>query len=447
MPTAEASNPTAEPSNPTAEAPTPTPPLEDPDLLFLVFTFLPETYFAQPTIFCPDPIPLAAGCLSSVLLTNHTWRTAVLRPDLPHWSRCNQDLFMALAPLDPYAEASGPISSLGADHPWKWSCESVERLLYAKPQLQALDLSHCYVSDAEAVARLALRLPPTLHTLSLHHGCNQPDAMLRQLLRGLPALPQLRCLDLRGILDERTLAGLRLLDRKQGPQTGANVHAAYSLPVSLPALETLSVGFHLHSMLGAREGVQLLTAQAALAPRLRHVGCCVAAVAGEPASAVGFAATGMGPVDIVCRCCGGTLYEGLDAYVVHPPQQQHISYEIHTDEPPLVAAVKADGDDDSRLWCARSCQGQPWLVDHGSGFVRRVLGRKYAIACGPPVGDRPALAMAILARPPPAEGSEGAAESAKSGGAGAGTPPDPDLEAFPPSMWSAQTRGAAPLTQ
>ena len=428
-PTAEAPNPTAEAPNPTAEAPTPTPPLEDPDLLFLVFTFLPATYFTQPTIYCPDPIPLAASCLSSVLLTNHTWQAAVLRPDLPHWSRCNHDLFMALAPPDRHAEVSGPISSLGADHPWKWSCESVERLLQVKPRLQALDLSHCYVSDSEAVARLALRLPPTLHTLSLHHNCNQPDAMLRQLLRGLPALPQLLCLDLRGILDERTLAGLRLLDRKQGG------HAATALPVSLPALETLSVGFHLHSMLGAREGVQLLTAQAALAPRLRHVGCRVAAEA---------AWGGMGPVDIVCRCCGGTLYERLDAYVVHPPQQQHISYEIHTDEPPLAAAVRAEGDDDSRLWCARSCQGQLWLVDHGSGFVRRVLGRKYAIACGPPVGDRPALAMAILARPPPAEGSEGAAES---GGAGAGMPPDPDLEAFPPSMWSAQTRGAAPLTQ
>ena len=82
-----------------------------------------------------------------------------------------------------------------------------------------------------------------------------------------------RCLDLRGILDERTLAGLRLLDRTQGG------HAATSLAVSLPALETLSVGFPLHSVLGAREGEQFLTAQAALAPRLRHVGCRVSAEA------------------------------------------------------------------------------------------------------------------------------------------------------------------------
>ena len=128
------------------------------------------------------------------------------------------------------------------------------------------------------------------------------------------------------------------------------------------------------------------------------------------------------------------LYERLDAYVVHPPQQQHISYEIHTDEPPLAAAVAADGTDDSRLWCARSCQGQLWLVDHGSGFVRHVLGRKYAIACGPQRGGRPALAMAIparlrLARPPPAEGT---AES----GAGARTPPDAELEAFPSYLWT-----------
>ena len=388
---------------PTAEAPTPTAPLEDPDLLFLVFTFLPAASHTQ----------------FSVLLTNHTWRAAALRPDLLHWSRCDHALFMALAPLVGPSRFQGTSAARNkcqslATH---WCCESVEKLFHAKPQLQALDLSHCFVSNAGSVARLALRLPPTLHTLSLHHGCNQPDAMLRQLLRGLPALPRLRCLDLRGILDERTLAGLRLLDRTQGG------HAATSLPVSLPALETLSVGFQLHSVLGAREGVQFLTAQAALAPKLRHVGCRVAAEA---------AWGGMGPVDVVCRCCGGALYERLDAYVVHPPQQQHISYEIHTDEPPLAAAVKADGADDSRLWCARSCQGQLWLVDHGSGFVRRVLGRKYAIACGPPVGDRPALAMAILARPPPAEGSEGSAES---GGA-----PDPDLEVFPPSLWLAQSR-------
>jgi hypothetical protein len=417
--------PTAEAPNPSAEAPTPTAPLEDPDLLFLIFTFLGRYHTGVQ----------ARDHTYSVLLTNHTWRAAALRPDLLHWSRCDFSSFMALAPLDLTLRLS-PLgtSSQGTSAAWNkqlathWCCESVEKLLHAKPQLQALDLSHCFVSDAEAVARLVLGLPPTLHTLSLHRGCNQPDAMLRQLLRGLPALPRLRCLDLRGILDERTLAGLRVLDRAQGgaaPSQGfvgmtirrRSAPSATSLPVSLPALEALSVGFHLHSVLGAREGVQFLTAQAALAPRLRHIGCRVAAEA---------AWGGMGPVDIVCRCCGGTLYERLDAYVVHPPQQQHISYEIHTDEPPLAAAVQADGADDSRLWCARSCQGQLWLVDHGSGHVRRVLGRKYAIACGPPVGDRPALAMAILAHPAPAEGSEGAAESG---------PPEPDLEVFPPSLW------------
>ena len=113
MPTAEASNPTAEPSNPTAEAPTPTPPLED-RTCALPGLYIPPSDLlrAAKTIYSPDPIPLAAGCLSSVLLTNHTWRTAVLRPDLPHWSRCNQVLFMALAPLDPYAEADLSVTTL-----------------------------------------------------------------------------------------------------------------------------------------------------------------------------------------------------------------------------------------------------------------------------------------------------------------------------------------------
>lgn len=401
----------AEAPDRSAESPTPAA-LEDPDLLFLVFTFLPAVNDAQ----------------FSVLLTNHAWRAAALRPDLPHWSRCDRALFMALAedftPVDLILRLSAlGTSSEGASDAstqqlaTHWCCESVEKLLQAKPLLQALDLSHCFVSDAEAVARLALRLPPSLHTLSLHRGCNQPDAMLRHLLRGLPALPRLRCLDLRGILDERTLAGLRLLDRTQGG------HAATSLAVSLPALETLSVGFPLHSVLGAREGEQFLTAQAALAPRLRHVGCRVSAEAAWGAS--------MGPLDVVCRCCGGALYERLDAYVVCPAQQAHITYEIHTDEPPLAAAVRADGADDSRLWCARSCQGHLWLVDHGSAFVRRVLGRKYAIACGPPVAHTPALAMAIPARPPPAEGSDGAEA--------AGAPPDPDLEALPPYLWMPQS--------
>ena len=117
-------------------------------------------------------------------------------------------------------------------------------------------------------------------------------------------------------------------------------------------LETLSVGFPLHSVLGAREGEQFLTAQAALAPRLRHVGCRVAAEAASP-SASGSATGSMGALDVVCRCCGVALYERLDAYVVCPPQQGHIAYEIHTDEPPLAAAVRANGADGSRLWCAK----------------------------------------------------------------------------------------------
>ena len=71
------------------------------------------------------------------------------------------------------------------------------------------------------------------------------------------------------------------------------------------------------------------------------------------------------------------------------------------------------------------------MVDHGSAFVRRVLGRKYAIACGPPVAHTPGLAMAIPAHPPPAEGSDGAEA--------AGAPPDADLEAFPPDLWMPQT--------
>ena len=78
-----------------------------------------------------------------------------------------------------------------------------------------------------------------------------------------------------------------------------------------------------------------------------------------------------------------------------------------------------------------------WHLDLGSQLLTcsdeacRVLGRKYAIACGPPLAHTPGLAMAIPARPPPAEGSDGAEA--------AGAPPDADLEAFPPYLWMPQT--------
>ena len=113
----------AEAPGPSAEVPTPTA-LEDPDLLFLVFTFLPAVNDAQ----------------FSVLLTNHAWRAAALRPDLPHWSRCDRALFMALAPADLLLRLSAlGTSSQGANEAWTrqlathWCCESVEKLLQAKP--------------------------------------------------------------------------------------------------------------------------------------------------------------------------------------------------------------------------------------------------------------------------------------------------------------------------
>ena len=181
-------------------------------------------------------------------------------------------------------------------------------------------------------------------------------------------------LDLRGIFTERTLAALRLLLRTSSPPV--------ELVRSLPSLERLAVGFHTFSGVGAREGAEYLAAQCVHAPRLRCIGCT-------------YAASSLVSLDVYCRICRSQLYRALDAYVVHAPQQRHISYELHTDVPPLPGAVAALSGDPSRLHCARNCQGDRWLVDGGSGFVRHVLGRRYAIACGSGHGN---LGLSIAVR-------------------------------------------------
>ena len=267
---------TEQTNNKPADAPQPTPPLEDPDLLFAIFQLLEEStekqqsdlikwrHFNQgppelvdtlrPPNFADvhamavdeleyelrrggvEPTGALAECelraeverlrtqerhtLRAVLQTNHAWRAAALRPDLPFWARCDPASFLALAP------------PRGQSHPCehRWTCEAVARLVAAKPRLQALDLSACSVSSAAAVARMIRALPPTLHTLALVQPCAQPDATLHALLQGLSALPQLRRLDLRGVLTERTLAGVRLLGRAEGK-------TAASLAVRMGALE------------------------------------------------------------------------------------------------------------------------------------------------------------------------------------------------------------------
>jgi len=101
---------------------------------------------------------------------------------------------------------------------------------------------------------------------------------------------------------------------------------------------------------------------------------------------------------------------------VHPPQQPHITYEIHTDELPVHRALRAmprdvivpgaSGIDDTCLQCVNDCQPGLWIVDGGSPYVRHVMRRKYSIACGGPRLGRPPLAFAARSdRPAAAAGT------------------------------------------
>ena len=142
----------------------------------------------------------------------------------------------------------------------------------------------------------------------------------------------------------------------------------HPLALQLPLLERLAVGFHSWSAFGIRDGAHYLKSQCAAAPRLRTIGCLT------PAS-------DLVPIDVHCGVCGTCIYSHLTEYVVHPPQQPHISYELYTDAAPLAASVRGyDGWDQQRLTCVNQCQGALWLVDGDSGYVHHVLDKKYAIA-------------------------------------------------------------------
>jgi hypothetical protein len=221
-------------------------PLDDPDLVFQVCTMF-SVYSAL----------RAALCVSRV------WRAAALRPDLPLWRSCSRDAFYALE-AEPTWRAT-MLSMLRAASPSRlcrrlgWCCEAVERLLRSKRLLETLDLSQLHVSRASAAGAMARAMPAAtaLHTLVVGPS-NQPDALLQQLVEHLPSLPRLSRLDLRGVLTERTLAGMALLRRRKEDHRGAA-----GLACRLPSLERLSVGFHVFTGPAvAREGLAFLAAQA-----------------------------------------------------------------------------------------------------------------------------------------------------------------------------------------
>ena len=249
-----------------------------------------------------------------------------------------------------------------------WCCDNAAAALHTKPLIQHLDLSGCFVTSASAAAGLCscFKTTVSLHTLVYNGQCNQPDAMLNALLNGIESLPSLSCLDLRGLFTERTLAGARLLQRRDRQGRGA-----LELARHLPVLKSLAVGFELLTALGHRDGSNFLASQAVKAPNLSLISCSrsfqASQVDGRQNPPLSIAATDLVAVDIACRLCHSVLYEGLISYLLHPPQQGHISYELHTDVPPIEEAVSAVGGDETRLQCRRGCHGALWLIDGGSG--------------------------------------------------------------------------------
>ena len=131
--------------------------------------------------------------LASVLHVSRAWRASALRPDLCHWRSCSEATFLALEPArESYREVLSMLYLRLSGTHTPWSCAAVARLAASKPRLQSLDLTNVCVSDVKAAADMSACLPATLECLTVAGGINQPDAMLRQLVDGLEALPRLR---------------------------------------------------------------------------------------------------------------------------------------------------------------------------------------------------------------------------------------------------------------
>ena len=212
--------------------------IENPDLVFLIVAHAEFQSLAT----------IARICKS--------WRAAALRTDLPHWSECDESRFLALQR-----------SNLR-----RYSSEALIRVLRSKPRIGALDLTNLSASEGSSLHRMSAVLPATLHTLAVRPPegrgrvrIEHPDVFLDALLARIEELPMLRSLDLTGILTERSLAGLRLQQRRRAKtadmreddltQGSPNV-ARLSFARALPRLEVLALGFHCFSVIGQREGLE-----------------------------------------------------------------------------------------------------------------------------------------------------------------------------------------------
>lgn len=89
------------------------------------------------------------------------------------------------------------------------------------------------------------------------------------------------------------------------------------------------------------------------------------------------------PLRVECSICDAPLYERLDKFIVGPPTQSHIGFEIYTHQPPDRHSVTRVHSLATRLNCKNNCHsafGLFLVAGHGDFVDTRCL--PWAIACG-----------------------------------------------------------------
>lgn len=89
------------------------------------------------------------------------------------------------------------------------------------------------------------------------------------------------------------------------------------------------------------------------------------------------------PLRVECSLCGAPLYDRLDKFLVGPPTQNHIGFEIYTHQPPDRDSVTPVHSLATRLNCKNNCHsafGLFLVAGHGDFVDTR--GLPWALACG-----------------------------------------------------------------
>lgn len=104
------------------------------------------------------------------------------------------------------------------------------------------------------------------------------------------------------------------------------------------------------------------------------------------------------PLRVSCGRCNQTIYDRLDRFVVGPPTQDHIAFELYTSQPPDLAATTSLAGSTTRRNCRRDCHSlvhQFIIARHGDFVDTRDF--TWAIACGPTLAKiHPAEVMNAL---------------------------------------------------